>query len=592
MNANEKAQRDALDLLRQATESKLTRRDAIKAGLVAGGAGLLAPMMAKAQTTVVNALGPVVSPPHRPWLEAMPVPSVLSASSAYAPTAGHQYYNLCPPQKFYKLDVVPSNHSFHPDLGAASGLWTFNGKFPGPTINAKYGEPFMLRINNKLPALATYTGFGIPQTINHLHNAHTATESDGGPWNWKNPGQHEENHYMMMRAGFSDPASIPAEFRDAWGGDKRETLSTLFMHAHRPEFTAPNVYKGMVNMVRFFDEMDTGSETTGWRLPSGAHDVPLVIADKAFDPGTGQLVFDQFATDGFLGDKMTVNGKIQPFFNVKRRKYRFRILNGGPARSYILSLRHEGFNVPMTQIGVSGNLLERPAVVLNVECMVADRPDVIVDFSTFPAGARIYLSNSLPMQDGRRARWDKRIHPDFVENQLVEFRVQGSTVSDPSRIPAEFRPLPPINLNDVVKTRVFNFERTNGAWAINGKLWDPEVDHSAAALANPPIQVKRNTAEKWVFVNNDDGWDHPVHNHMEEGHVLSVNGVAPTRRERRDIYHIKGKTRIEMFQRFRDFPDPTFVSSRPMAEHTRYVMHCHNMNHEDHAMMITWNVVP
>jgi hypothetical protein len=31
--------------------------------------------------------------------------------------------------------------------------------------------------------------------------------------------------------------------------------------------------------------MDTGDETTGWRLPSGPYDVPLAIADMGLAPG-------------------------------------------------------------------------------------------------------------------------------------------------------------------------------------------------------------------------------------------------------------------------------------------------------------------
>ena len=112
-------------------------------------------------------------------------------------------------------------------------------------------------------------------------------------------------------------------------GDPNEALGSLFYHAHRPDFTAPNVYKGQVGFFRAFDDVDTGDETTGLRLPSGEFDVPLMFADKAFDAG-GQLFFDPFNIDGILGDKNTVNGVIQPFFRVQRRKYRFRFLIGGP----------------------------------------------------------------------------------------------------------------------------------------------------------------------------------------------------------------------------------------------------------------------
>jgi len=57
-------------------------------------------------------------------------------------------------------------------------------------------------------------------------------------------------------------------------------------------------------------------------------DVGLVFHDRQFDP-QGVDFFPHACFDGAIGDKMTVNGKIQPFMPVKQRKYRFRMLNMG-----------------------------------------------------------------------------------------------------------------------------------------------------------------------------------------------------------------------------------------------------------------------
>jgi hypothetical protein len=77
----------------------------------------------------------------------------------------------------------------------------------------------------------------------------------------------------------------------------------------------------MAGFFLVFDHIDTGNENdqspTALRLPSGDFDVPLMIGDKQFDSG-GYLMFDQFNTDGFIGDKPVVNGKIQPFFTWRR----------------------------------------------------------------------------------------------------------------------------------------------------------------------------------------------------------------------------------------------------------------------------------
>ena len=599
--------RRQLELLHQATAAKLTRREALKMGLLAGTAGILNTGGALGQETgddtVVSNLAP--SPPTTPWAEAMPVPAKMAASSAFAPMSPRQYWSRFPAVKFHKTYVKPGLHTFHPDLGAPSTIWGFEGKFPGTTLDMKYGQPVLLRVYNRLPALGTYTGWGIPQVNSHMHNFHSASESDGGPWNWSNPGEYRDHHYCLARAGFSqDPGMFPEEHRTwhpngAFGGDARETLSTLFLHAHRPEFTAANVYKGQAQMTRVFDELDTGNEQDAnplaFRLPSGNYDVPVVIADKHFDSETGQLVFDQFNTDGFLGDKTTVNGKIQPFFNVKRRKYRFRILDGGPARMYRLVLRYDGVNYPFHHIADNGNLLERPVIRTVMEIWPAERHDIVIDFTNFPEGATVHLGNNLGMDSGRKADRNNVLNPDEGGNQLLQFRV-GATVSDPSRVPSFFRSFPEINMDEVVQTRSFKFERTNGMWAVNGAFWDPQQDHSTSFLNNPPYQVKRNTAEVWVLENSSGGWEHPVHVHFEEGQVFRHNGAPIGNKTRQDVYRGGKNTTLDVFLRFRDFPDPDFYADPTKPGHpnsrNRYVIHCHNLTHEDHAMMATWNIVP
>jgi FtsP/CotA-like multicopper oxidase with cupredoxin domain len=584
----------AFELREQLHAAKFSRRELARLGLVAGsahyfrGASLRSALAAD-----------VASPRTTPWVQPLPVPAVLKPKSPM-PAYDHAKHQHCrgvfDPHTYLELPVRQAAHRFHPAL-PPSTIWGYGGTFPGTTIDLRYNQPVFLRILNQLPTVGRHVGFGHPEIAPHLHNFHTASESDGGPWSWTAPGSHRDHHYCMGRAGFSRPDKISARWRDpVSGGDLRESLTTLFLHDHRPEFTSSNVYKGMVSMVRVFDEDDTGDETTGWRLPSGAYDVPLILADKRFDPGSGELAFNQFAVDGYLGDKLTVNGKVQPFMDVKRRKYRFRVLNGGPSRFYKLVLRKDGANQPFTQITASGNLLPRPRKNLtSVELWVAERSDIVIDFKKFKKGDRLYLANTLVMRaDGRGIDRGKSANPDQVANQLIEFRV-GDLAEDASSIPAAFRPLPSINLNEVVKVREWEFGRTNGMWHINGKLWDPDIDHSPEFLANPPEKVRRNTAEIWRFRSTSGGWDHPIHVHFEEGMIMSQNGVpvAEANRYRTDIYRMGGNGRVdemEVFMRFRDFPDPDYGNKS--SDSGRYVLHCHNTLHEDHAMMATWNIVP
>jgi FtsP/CotA-like multicopper oxidase with cupredoxin domain len=598
---------NAASFFNEVRQAKLTRRELLKLGVCSGAGALAGLNIPRLNAQVAAASLPPPSPYTTPWLEPLPIPQVVSSLSPDALTspelggvapnpAAHQYYNLFPAQKFHYMQAKQSLHSFSPDL-PPSTIWGFaeagqEAAFAGTVVHARYGEPVLLRIANQLPSRATHTGFGMPQLITHLHNFHAATESDGGPWDWYDPGGFKDHHYTMARAGFSVPDTIPAQYRDASGGDVRETLTTLFFHYHRPDFTGAGVYKGVVGMYLCFDEQDTGDETTGWRLPSGEHDIPLVIADKRFSPSTGALTFDQFNTDGFLGDKFTVNGKIQPFLQVKRRKYRLRLLNSGPARFYQFVLYKDGVQYPFTQITDNGNFLQKPRNLKTMQLWPAERSDIIIDFTQFNPGDVVYLANILKQTDGRQPA-GATLNPGNVNNQLLRIEV-GADAIDPSVIPAAFRPFPAVNLAEAVRTRTFRFTRTNGMWAINDRLWDPRVDHSAARLANPLNQVKRNTAEIWRLVNSSGGWSHPVHIHFEEAQILKVNGkVVPAGQKARvDMYRLGPNTTVEMFMRFRDFPDPNWSPASPKGLRGRYVMHCHNLQHEDHAMMATWNIVP
>lgn len=584
---DERRVHEALRLRDELNATRFTRRELSRMGLIAGGAyfGVRGLSLRRALAATI------ASPKTTPWKDPMPVPRVMGDS-------GHQegydvnkhqwcagYYE---PKHEYLLTAQESLHSFHSDLPASS-IWSYGSNgFGGTMIDARYGEPILIRVKNELPA--NHVGFGQPEIATHLHNFHNATESDGGPWNWYGPGKHRDQHYTMCRAGFTRP-----EFEETFG-DPRESLTTLFFHDHRPEFTSSNVYKGLVGMFRVFDkEQDTGEEGKGWNLPCGKYDVPLILADKQFDPRTGLLTFNQLAVTGFLGDKFTVNGKIQPFFTVERRKYRFRVLNGGPSRFYTLQFRKGGKSLPFTQITASGNFL--PAARTNLTKMdiwVAERSDIIVDFSSCKAGDKVYLANSMVMREsGEGQDRGKSANPDQVANQLVEFRVIEAEDRDDSTVPSFFRELPPIDMNAVVKRRNWKFEKTNGTWRINGQIWDPDIDHDPANVDNPLVQVKANTAEIWTLESTSGGWDHPVHIHFEEGIAIKNNGsnIGQASRFRSDIHRMAGN-KLEVYMRFRDFPDPKFYTQGPKGDIGRYVMHCHNTLHEDHAMMATFTVVP
>lgn len=554
-------------------KARLTRRELFKLGLLTSAGYLVAKAgLSSRASAEPGAGGGIVSPPTTPFVEPLPISPILESVSALNPaptvapntaagegrTRPHQAFSQSPPKEFYVIEQKEAQVFMSPDLPEQT-IWGFNGMSPGPTYVGHYGVPILVRNFNDLPL--DNGGFGLPSVTTHLHNGHTPSESDGFPCDFFERGQFYDQHYPNVLAG----------------GDIKEAMSTLFYHDHRIDFTAQNVYKGLAGFYLLFNEFDNGDETktTGFRLPSfPAFDIPMMFADKVFDPDTGLLFFDLFNLDGILGDKFLVNGKIQPFFEVHPRRYRFRWLNIGPSRFYeffLTDLGDPGKVIPFWQISNDGNLLPKPVQVTSTRISVSERRDVIIDFRPF-AGKTLYLENRLEQKDGRGPTG--KFLPAGQGNRVLEFTVSTSSVTDNSVDPAtmpKFYDLPSTTATPRV-TRTFRFDRQNGQWAINNQL----IDQGCTKIR---FRVKRNSVEKWFLQNNSGGWAHPIHIHFEEFQILKRNGKAPSQVEksRKDTVLLGPNEQIELFFRFRDFVG-------------RFPMHCHNVIHEDHAMMLRFDI--
>ncbi|HET7880694.1 MAG TPA: multicopper oxidase domain-containing protein [Acetobacteraceae bacterium] len=498
-----------------------------------------------------------------------------------------------PPQKYYELTMKEVQLKLHPDYSPTT-VWGFDGRVPGPLIQAKYGEPILVRFHNHLPSVRIPQAFGIAEMTTHLHNAHTPSESDGNPVNYFNsvndpndinPYGYKDQHYPNVLAGFTDPRFITAGRSQAQNGDPTEALSSLWYHDHHLDFTAQNVYKGMFGCYNLFDSLDSG-DGNGLHLPHGDYDVPIFFNDFLFDSHC-QQVFDLFNLDGILGDRFCANGVIQPHFDVEQKRYRLRLYNPGPSRWYEFAL-FDGKNfLPFWQIGSDGNLLPNAILVNSVRLAVAERVDIIVDFGKI-AASRLFLVNRLEQVNGRGPT-GKILNPG---TPIIQINVLPANGNDDSIDPAVYavpsgqimRPLPDPDFVALqakaakAKTRTWRFERGGGGWQVNGKFFDEDV-------VDAPIPV--GSEETWVIQNPGGSWRHPVHIHFEEHRTLSRNGVAvkPNTQfngcidyARKDVIELNTNEEVRIFMRFRDMKG-------------RYVMHCHNVVHEDHAMMIRWDII-
>jgi FtsP/CotA-like multicopper oxidase with cupredoxin domain len=664
-----------------ANGSGMSRRTMMKGSAAVGAAAILTSRRSFADDTFptppaepVNCTpsSPVQSPPTQPFVNALPImpiaiPTILNpaptlnadTANGEAVRAAHQDWFQFFPFVQYHFSLQGGMHNFDPTGGAipSTYIWGYDGIYPGPTIINVYGVPIVVRFSNNLPN--PNVGFGDNNHTTHLHNGHTASESDGYAGDFWPPGLFKDHHYPNVYAGFNANPPI---------GDPLEAQFTYWYHDHRHSFTATNNYRGLNGQYIIYNELDNGTGIPGLGNlglpgPYGLFDIPLFLTDKTFCPDGGMVgTTPDGAAVGGVGDKFIVNGVIQPFLNVYTRKYRFRITNTGPTRIWLLNLvDNNGNTIPFQVVCTHGNLLQNPVTIPNAEdtqvsatefgggpglnVFVSERFDVIFDFTNATAGTSWYLTNNAAMFVNNSAE-PVANGTVPVGNVVMAFNIVGASPFGPdlSVVPATLTQYPNIEtpLANLAGTRIWNFNfdvvgnagdspTGAGVGVYNGPFTplnspasgigagDAAINTSTAKVFNvnglvfDPLrvdaQIQQGTAETWLIRDRFPaaGWVHPVHIHLEEGRVLdrrvqvvdnqnniSVTNhfVSPLWSGRRDVYPIAGKpataptgnpavsggTEVLIFLQFRDW-------------FGKYMIHCHNLDHEDDTMIATWEVV-
>ena len=285
----------------------------------------------------------------------------------------------------------------------------------------------------------------------------------------------------------------------------------------------------------------------------------------------GELIYEDNRESGAYGDVILVNGVPWPNMRVERRKYRFRILNASVSRSY-------GFRLstgdPFVVVGCDGGLMPAPQAVKSFRHGMAERYEVVIDFSKYKIGQKIQLLNDSPQNN---------IDEDTVKN-VMQFEV----VKDPvivdgkvpyNDVPAQLNDNPDVmglKASDAKVTRNFKFERKNGHWTVNGETWEDVIlSDYAHTVANPGV----GDVEIWELENPSGGWFHPVHIHLIDFKILDRNGKPPLPYELgpKDTAYVGENETVRVLARFG-------------PHEGRYMIHCHNLVHEDHDMMVQFQV--
>jgi spore coat protein A, manganese oxidase len=446
---------------------------------------------------------------------------------------------------YYKITQMVAPIRVFDDV--ATPAWTYNGSVPGPTIVSPAGRAIAVTHRNQLAH----------PVVVHLHGGHTPHHSDGYPTD------------LILPVGSSRPGSTMADMpgMPAMSGNQvvgtrtytypmHQRAATLWYHDHRMGFTGPNVWYGLFGMHIVTDEAEASLG-----LPGGDRDVPLAIVDRAFD-AEGRLTYPSIDPslvtpgvqspwmNGVLGDVILVNGAPWPEMTVHRAAYRFRMLNASNARRYRLTLDPQPTGgAGFVQIGSDGGLLAAPVAHNAIDIAPGERFDVVVDFSRYRSGTVITLRNSLG--SGSTA-------------QVMRFVVSGVGTPEPAHIPATLGSVPAPRPARATVTRDFLFEYPVGAggWRINGAGYDPR---------HPLATPKLGKTELWRFTTEGQ---HPVHLHLDHFQVVERNGKAPGEYDAgfKDTLDLLPSESASVLVTFTDYAG-------------RFVFHCHNLEHEDMAMM-------
>jgi len=505
----------------------------------------------------------------------------------------------------------------------------------------------------------------------HVHGAETYEWADGFPEAWFLPAARNLPDGIYTTGSFYDTFRSSSPLGSSWQpgsvvfeypNDQRAT--TLWYHDHALGITRLNVIAGPAGFYLLRggpDDKVLDRKGKPAVLPGPApalgdppgtayYEIPIAIQDRSFNedgslfyptnraffeglaPEQLQIPFipqDAIYPDGtnlgpsdvnpiwnpeFFGNTMVVNGRTWPYLEVEQRRYRFRLLNGCSSR--FLILRIEG-GLPFWQIGAEGGFLPAPVRLEELLLGPAERADVIVDFSSVPAGTRLRLLNLGPDEpfSGGRPGVDFEPADPATTGQVLEFRVVRAKGRDNTTPPSELvlPPIVPLGAASAVRrlslneeesrtVRVETTEHGDVVLALDGEPFGPVAallgTLDADGFSNPlgwAQGVTENPAvgatETWEIYNfTADA--HPIHIHLVQFQVL----------DRQALLTDEDGMAVEPAQLVGDPrpPEPWETGFKDTViaypgEVTRvkaafdfaglYVWHCHILEHEDNEMM-------
>jgi suppressor of ftsI/bilirubin oxidase len=418
-------------------------------------------------------------------------------------------------------------------------------------------------------------------SIIHWHGLKVDSNNDGHP------------HYAVPGGATYDYAFTVAN-----------RAATYWYHPHPHHLTGKQVYLGLAGLFIVEDDEELALQKA-LDLRLGETDVPLVLQDRRFDD-SGRLVFAPTADErsqGHLGKEVLVNLTPRPHFRAETRIYRFRILNGSNARMFRLAFRSGERLLDFQVIGTDGGLLDRPHTVREAFLSPSERLDVLLDLRDARPGDALTLASLTfdPMhhEGGAAAPAEASEHaqhgahggtndqgpytPDGAEIDLMRIHISRKISYDRTVPQLLSRGEPAASVQ--AKPRIITLDQSKGVWRINGLTYD---------VMATPIVVKRGDTEVWEIRNANRSMPHPMHVHGFQFRVLSRSGGPE--QHRRLAATQDGLTAADLGWKdtVLSWPGETvrIVTdfSHPFPGDQVYMIHCHNLEHEDGGMMLNLKV--
>jgi len=436
-----------------------------------------------------------------------------------------------------------ANESVNVDVATPTGNWTtsmmrYNDMQLPPVIVAKRGTKMTFNVQNNLTE----------ETTVHWHGFKIPGIEDGGP------------DFPIESGG-----SRVYEFTLG------QPAGSLWFHPHAHGTTATQVYHGLAGAFIITDDITENLENNN-QIPSGDHDISLLIQDRQFaaDNGSGErsLVYQAGGISGILGmlgDHILVNGVELPSLDVDSRQYRFRLYNGSNARTYDFALDDGAmFKV----VGTDGGLLNSPVQTDHIMLGAGERAEIVVDFGDYAIGDSVMLVsrafNAGGMMGGGKL-------PNGAVVDVMHFDVTTPVTDDvvlytslPSSADINTR------LVEADATTSRSFVMSAGGmgmqFRINGKIFDiNRVDEVVASGAT----------EVWD-ISNISPMGHPFHAHAIQWQVLDRNGTPASGIDLgwKDTVMVLPGESVRIIGRF-----------DPVINKGKYMYHCHILEHEDAGMM-------